>query len=253
MVYRRGKKGAKRGGKRKGARRARDVMDMAGASVTRTIVPVGGGPWAANTMYENRNVDLASFDRAVTIAKGYQHFRIKKITLTLKPYYDTYQSAVGAVGRPQAYFMIDKAGALANPTLEDLKQMGAKPRRFDEKPISFSYRPSVLTGDQVAAGVIGAAQYKISPWLSTSANPLGAAWAPSTIDHLGIFWYVEQPAGNQQYFAEIEVQFQFKKPFNTGSSGPRPASIGTEVAQLDNSPDGVVGGTDSSTGGLPAV
>jgi len=252
--YKKGGKGMRRGRGRRGMRRARDVADVAGASVRRSLQVAGGGPFVANQMYENRNTDLASYDRAVNIARAYQHFRIKKITITLKPYYDTYQSAAGAVGRPQAYFMVDKAGTLVNPSLEDLKQMGAKPRRFDESPISFSWRPSVLTADNAVVGGVVASQYKISPWLSTNAAPLTAGpWAPSTIDHLGIFWYIDQPAGNQQFFVELEVQFQFKKPFNAGSSGARVPSKGVEVAPLDLSPDGIQGGADGITIPIPTA
>lgn len=202
---------------RRVARRVRDVPELASLSVKRTILPVGGGNFATNVMYEDRNEDLNSYDRAVQVAKAYQHFRMKKITLTIKPSYDTFQQAnaiPGAGSRPNLYYMIDKSGSIpANPTLEQLKQMGAKAHRFDEKPFVISWRPSVLTGDQQAQGVLVASQYKISPWLSTSINPLGAVFQASTIDHLGIFWYVEQLFGGQvQYQAEIEIQFQFKKP-----------------------------------------
>lgn len=201
-------------------------------------------------MYEMRNTDLASYDRAVQVAQAYQHFRIKKITLTLKPVYDTYQQAAGNGTRPNLYYMIDKSGSIPdNPTLEQLKQMGAKAHRFDEKPFTISWRPSVLTADQTAVGVVGSAQYKISPWLSTSANPMGVAFAPSVIDHLGIFWYAEQLfGGGVQYNAEIEVQFQFKKPLWTVSAkGLTAAPAKTVVvAEVDGSSDGIVGGPDTN-------
>lgn len=225
---------------------ARDVPDIASCSVKRTIIGVGGANFATNDMYEMRDVDLASYDRAVQIAKGYQHFRIKKIALTLKPVYDTYQQAAGNASRPQLYYMIDKSGSIpANATLETLKQMGAKAHRWDEKPFTISWRPSVLTADTTAPGVVGSAQYKISPWLSTAARPLIAPWAPSTVDHLGVFWYVEQFfGGGTQYNAEVEVQFEFKKPLFQPPSSSAPVAKKTEVAQLDDSSDGIVGGPD---------
>lgn len=226
---------------------AKDVPEMASLSCKRSIQPEGGGNFLTNLMYECRNTDLASYDRAVNVAKAYQHFRIKKITVTLKPTFDTYQQNVGTGSRPQLYYMIDKAGAVPqNPTLEALKQMGAKAHRFDEKPFSISWRPSVLTADQVQVGAVYSAQYKVSPWLSTSAAPMGAAWAPSVVDHLGLFWYVEQLFnGNVQYNAEIEVQFQFKKPlWPIAASSVPPQRV--QIATTDDSSDGIVGGPDTN-------
>lgn len=230
--------------------KARDVPDMASCSVKRSIKPQGPDAYfVQNQMYENRNVDLASYDRAVAVASAYQLFRIKKITLTLKPTQDSFISTSPA-SKPNLYFMIDKSGALDNPTLETLKQLGAKAIAFDEKPKVISWRPSVLTGDQSAPNALASAQYKISPWLSTSANPMAGVWQPSVIDHLGIWWYVEQlNTLTYQYTAEIEVQFQFKKPFFKAVSSSVPA-LKCEVVPLDNSSDGIVGGPDS-TGVLP--
>lgn len=238
-----------RGMKRRGRQtKVKDVKDFASLSVKRTITPQGGGNFASNIMFENRNTDLASYDRAVQVAKAYQHYRIKKITITLKPTYDTFQSgAPGGSSKCNVYYMIDKSGSIPqNPTLEFMKQMGAKAHTFDEKPFVISYAPSVLDAVQTAANLSQPSQYKVSPWLSTNINPLGVAWAASTIDHLGCFWYVEQLfGGGLQYNAEIEVQFQFKKPlwYTPGNQAP---AMKTEVAQLDDSSDGIVGGPDSN-------
>lgn len=247
-------KSKKTAGKRKGGyrrraprRKTRNVADIASLSVKRTIQPVGGGNFATNIMYEDRNEDLNSYDRAVQVAKAYQHFRIKKITLTIKPTYDTFQSgAPGGSSKMNVYYMIDKSGSIpVNPTLEQLKQMGAKAHALDEKPFKISYRPSVLTADQVAVNAVVASQYKVSPWLSTSINPLGAAWQASTIDHLGVFWYVEQLfGGGVQYNCEMELQFEFKKPLWTGQQGAAVPAMKVESAVLDDSPDGIVGGGD---------
>lgn len=200
-------------------------------------------------MYESRNEDLNNYDRAVQVAKAYQHFRMKKITMTFKPTYDTFQSgAPGGSSKCNFYYMIDKSGSIPqNPTLEQLKQMGAKAIPFDEKPIKVSWKPSVLTADQVAVGAVVASQYKVSPWLSTSINPMGAVWQPSTIDHLGIFFYVEQLfGGGLQYNAEIEVQFEFKKPLWIAAQGAAQPALKVVSAQLDTSPDGIVGGGDEN-------
>lgn len=239
----------RRKGARKGRTTARDVPDIASCSVKRTINQVGALNFNTNVMYQFRNVSLSDYDRAVGIAKQYQHYRIKKVTLTLKPVYDTYAQGIGAnISKPNLYYMIDKSGSLPdNIQLEQLKQMGAKAHAFDERPFTISWRPSVLTGDTTAPGVLTSAQYRISPWLSTSANPMVNPWAPSSVDHLGIFWFVEQlfaPEEGIVYNAEVEVQFQFKKPLMNPSAAGVVAK-GVEVAQLDNSPDGIVGGPDS--------
>lgn len=238
--------GKRKGGmrRRRGFRKARDVPEYASLSVRRSITDEGGALFATNQMYDFRNIDLNSYDRAVIVAQAYQHYRIKKVTLTLKPTYDTYQQAAGAGSRPQLYYMIDKSGSIPdNVTIEALKQMGAKPIRFDEKPISISWRPSVLTSDNVAPGVQFAAQYKISPWLSTSRNPLVNPWAPSQVDHLGLFWFVEQLfVGGVQYSADVEVQFQFKKPLRLLVTGEAAKKV--QVAQVNDSKDGIVGGPD---------
>lgn len=172
---------------------------------------------AVNTMYANRKFELADFPRASAIASNYASFKIAKITMRFFPQTDTFAAAQGV---PTFYSMLDKSGAIpSNITLENLKQMGAKGRRFDDKTITVSWRPSVLVSalqDTGAPGTIGSAQYKLSPTLSTSAvayNP-GLPWSPSTIDHLGIFWYVDQlnPVGENQYKVEVEAQFYFMRP-----------------------------------------
>lgn len=223
--------------RRRPFRRVRDVADIASCSVKRTIVPDAGGNFLTNVMYNMRDTVLATYLRAVQVSRAYQHYRIKKIALTLKPTYDTYQIGAGNPSRPQIYYIIDKSGSIpAGINLEALKQMGAKAHRFDEKPFTISWRPSVLTADQTNVGTLPA-QYKISPFLSTDQDQ---------VDHLGVFWFVEQLfGGGVQYNAEVEVQFEFKKPKWTtlvvGSEGN-----GVKPALEDNSADGIVGGPDSN-------
>lgn len=169
-------------------------------------------------MYANRAFQLADFPRATAVAANYASFQITKITMRFKPLSDTYVPGVGAAGVPYLYHMLDKSGAIpSNAGLQNLKQMGAKPKRFDDKTVVVSWRPSVLTADLMQAGVgsTAGAQYKLSPVLSTNANAgnPAVAWAPSTVDHLGIYWYLEQANGvGNQYEVEVEVQFRFMRP-----------------------------------------
>lgn len=195
------------------------------------------------------NTQLTDYPRAVQAAAAYQHYRITKVRITFKPTSDTFIAAAGSVSKPNLYFMIDKSGAIpTNVSLEGLKGMGARPRQLDEKNMSIQWSPSVLESVMYASGGVGAgssSKYKISPWLTTTAqNVSPGAFVASGIDHLGIYWYVEQtlnPIG-YQYQAEVEVQFQFKKPLINMLSAV--SAIPAQVADINDSPDGVVGGGD---------
>jgi len=245
------KRPAKKGGKRRAPRRGRstNVGEHASCSVKVSLTDAQGNPYVVNRMYDVHNITLAQYARAVQIAQGYQFFRIKKVALTYKIGYDTYQAVAGGPTRPQFYYMLDKSQSIpATVTLEALKQMGARPSACDEKPIVRQWAPSVLTENQTVAGAIPA-QYKISPWLNTNQNNLGA-YVPSLVQHNGIYWYVQMDATNQvnyQYTVEMEVQFEFKKPLWTATPSSVP-SIGSKIAVLNDSPDGIVGGADEQPG-----
>lgn len=199
-------------------------------------------------MYANRTFQLADFPRASAIAANYASFKIAKITMRFRPLSDTYIPGVGAFGVPYLYHQLDKSGSIPNNvTLENLKQMGAKPKRFDDKTVTVSWRPTVLTADltQVGIGAVAGTQYKTSPTLATNANAANpaAAWSPSVVDHLGLYWFVEQANGvGNQYEVECELQFYFMRPLvRTGGS-----QVAQELpyAVKNDSPDGVVGGPD---------
>lgn len=199
-------------------------------------------------MYANRAFQLADFPRASAIGANYASFKITKITMRFKPLADTFL-ATGVGGQvPYHYHQLDKSGAMPlTTTLENLKQMGAKPKRFDDRTIVVSWKPAVLTADLTLAGIgsVAGSQYKLSPTLSTNANAgnPSVAWAPSVVDHLGLFWYVEQANGTgNQYEVEVEAQFAFMRPL-VKATGEVPA---TELAYAvrNGSPDGIVGGAD---------
>lgn len=239
------KKGAAKG--RKGGRKVKNVPDFASLSETRTMSVANPG-FQTNSTYSLMDTTLAQFVRAPLVAQAYQHYRIKYIELRIKPTYDTF--ATGGTTKFHLYHMIDKAGAIpTNITLEGLKNMGAKPRSLDEQTLKIGWRPSVL---EVALTQGGAAplnqgtKYQISPWLNTSATSVNTPWAPSSVDHLGVYWHVNQIAGaNTPYEVEVEVQFEFKKPLISSAVGITDA-IPAQVAQLNASKDGVV---DSRPGG----
>jgi len=233
-------------------RKTRNVSEYASLSETRTMTTSGG--FDANVLYNLMNTSLSQFTRAPLVAKAYQHYRIKYIQLKIKPTYDTFLTTndpANVATKHHLYYMIDKAGAIpTNITLEGLKMMGAKPRALDEKTRVIGWRPSVL---EVALTQGGAAplnqgsKYTISPWLNTNASSVDVAvWAPSTIDHLGVYWYVEQGFGAASpYEVEVEVQFEFKKPLIATAVGQTHA-VPALIAELNASKDGVV---DSRAGG----
>lgn len=221
--------------------RVKDVPDWASCScVEATANPV------VNQMYQFNTLDLNSFDRAAAIARGYQFFRMKKLTFRFRPTYDTY-IANGGNSKMNLYYMIDKSGSVpVNPTLASLRSMGAKPIQLDEKVTEISFAPSVLDSvlvDGGAAPIQGAGQYTISPWLSTNATPTGAAWTPSVVDHLGISFIVEQAFANAQtsYELEIEAQFEFKKPLWIVPANP-PAPPAMSLQDLQHSAVGAGAG-----------
>jgi len=230
-------------------RRLTNVTEMASLSCKRSLAPRQGQNFAGNVMYDVHNVTLDTFDRAIQVSKAYQFYRITNIALTINFPYDTFQAAAGNSSRPNLYFMLDKAQAIpANVTIEGLKQMGARPRACDNKPITIRWKPTVLTEAPTIAGPFPS-EYKISPWLNTNmAGPQGL-WLPSAVQHQGLFWIVEQLfAGGTQYECELEVQFQFRKPLFIASSSVAGTtqSIGVTPATQDSSPDGIVGGPDSN-------
>lgn len=242
---RKAKKTNRRPARRHHKKRTGNVPDRAMCSVKRSIQDPRGNPFVVNTMYDVHNMQLVDYQRAVQVAQAYQFFRLKNVKITYKIGYDTYQAVANGPTRPNLYYMLDKSQSIpATITLEGLKQMGARPIRCDEKPVSIKWSPSVLTEEQTAAGNVPA-KYAISPWLNTNNNNLGA-FVASQVPHNGLYWYVQMDAtgGVQyQYTAEIELQFEFKKPLWTASTSSV-ASLGAVPVALNNSPDGLVGGAD---------
>jgi len=214
--------------RRRGFRPVRSVPDIAKLSES---TPFSTPLIAANTMYMKRDFSIDVNPRSRAVANAYQHYRVKKITLKIKPLVDTFTGGVGFTA-PYLYYMIDKSGSLPDTiTLGAMKSMGAVPHRLDENDFTISWRPSVLTqtADLAAAGGDSFSQYKISPWLSTNANALqtGTSWVCSSIDHLGIFLYVETPAGvsSLNFSVEAIMDIEYKKPLNSSLTEPGPQAI----------------------------
>lgn len=234
--------------KTKRTKRYNNVAEYASLSCKRTLVTSAGTNFNVNTLYSLMNTQLIDYQRAVTVAQAYQHYRIKKVALTFKPTYDTFQAGNS---KTHLYFMIDKSGSIpTNVSLEGLKQMGARPFALDENEKVISWAPTVLESSMYSGPGVpnqsSPAKYITSPWLSTNANVVSpGVGGPSGIDHLGIYWWCEQliTATVTQYEVECEVQFEFKKPLSTNITSSVSA-ISAKVAELNDSSDGIVGGVD---------
>jgi len=202
-----------------------NVPEWASHSEVRAFVDV-----ESNQMYGPNCIGLDQYPRAQSIARNYQEYRITKVKVTFKPQFDTFAAttdAATALRIPHLYYMIDKAQAIPiNSNLAVLKAMGAKPRRFDDKDIVVQWSPGVQLSANTGANVAVLSKPLISPWLSTNATP-DAAWTASSVDHAGIFHYLEAGAlpgdGQYEYSVDVEVQFQFRKPLLVVSNTDPPA------------------------------
>lgn len=225
----------RRAGRRK-VRRSKRSMSSKGAAVNTAAlrenytISVNDGVVTFNNSVELADV---SYDRAQSVARAYQEFKIKYIKLTFRPSADTWAPAAGNV-IPQLYFQYDKAGSMpTNTNLQTLLDMGCRPIRFDARNVTKTYVPTVLTADRTGPGTTSAGQVRKSPWLSTNANSgtPGPAWAPSVVDHLGCCFIVTKPnplTPTIQYDVDVEAVFCFRKPLWRAGSGSE------EAAQIQN-------------------
>lgn len=222
----------------KGIRKG-NVPDKASLSATMTMAGDGSN-FGTNKLFVQRSANLGMFSRARAVAEAYQHYRIKKITMTFKPNLDTFAANSGSQ-KINLYYMIDKAGSVpANISLEGLKEMGAKAIPLDEKPIKVSYRPAVRTVEQTQLGASAAAAYRVSPWLATNRNGGNpGVFQPSDVEHWGIYFYAEQQGGGNAYTVDITAEFEFKKPAFTALLTDFEATL-VVPAKRDTSSNGIV-------------
>lgn len=222
------KAAAKKAGARKwrSKRQNRGVREW--ATMTESGVP---GTLAPNTAYKSYNLSLAMCPRAINVAKSYQFYRIKRVTYVIKPNADTFISGQTS-SIPYLYYMIDRTQQFQNAVSPDmLRAAGAKPRRLDEKTITFSYTPSVLqlAYDNTAGAATNVA-YKVGPWLPTKDIAQVGVWNPNTTDHQGVVFYIENVGGNIGFTFERRFEIEFKKPIV-------PALTGLERPPEDLDPD----------------
>lgn len=202
--------------RRRKMRGSNGVPEWASGSFTRSLInPLDGTQLLnPNTTYRLYDTAIDQFPRAGIIAAAYQQYRIKRVTLTIRPLVDTF-AAGAAQSVPQLYHMIDKIRALsALVGLPSMKNMGAVPRRLDDKNLTISWAPAVLdAATDNGAGAITMAKANVSPWLNTTDNPFAVPVVVSSVDHLGVIWQVEQLVGNSGNFTvDCTIDVQFRKP-----------------------------------------
>lgn len=167
--------------------------------------------------YSDFQISLARSNRAVQIAKAYREYRIPKVEFLFKPLVDTFASDNPSLGSgvPYIYTLVDPTGSFStfNSGVQ-MREAGAVPRRFDDKTVSVSFVPSVLdyVYDKNNTSNTWAKPMK-APWLATNkGNFASGAWAPSSIDHLGMVWIVEGGNSNSGYQVECVIHYEFRKP-----------------------------------------
>lgn len=176
------------------------------------------------TIYTLYDTNLSNFDRLASIARGYQFYRFTKIEVKFVPHADTFTQA-GGTSVPTLYTMIDRNEnvLLSASGFDQLREMGVKPIRFDDRIITRSWRPSVLQtvpqDNTNPPTTVGFPTSRLSPWLPTNYYAAQEAsvwqWSASTIPHRGILYGAYQIApgpGAYQYHIELTVHAQFKKP-----------------------------------------
>lgn len=160
-------------------------------------------------------------DRARAVCEQFALYRIAKIVYRYKPNADTFVSNAGFIGGngavtvPNLYWKMNRFAD--NPpawNVQDLKDMGAKLFRFDDKPITISYKPNILMSSE--SGGSDSGQIKMTPWLNTDDSSETQAFAPSTTEHYGHFYWVDCATNGDGSAAvgtlDVTIYYEFKNP-----------------------------------------
>ena len=170
-------------------------------------------------------------DRVRAVCEQFALYRIAKIEFKHKPYYDTFTpgqlTTVNSPANilttvPRLYWKMNRfADAPAAWAAQDLKDMGAKPIRFDDKTYTLTYKPNILLANESGGSVSGS--LKMTPWLNTDDAADTANFAPSTTTHYGHFLYIEADAQSGQTdpgvgSLDVTIYYEFKNPRVTWTS-----------------------------------
>jgi len=209
------------------------VPDKASLTEAISIRSQGQPNYNSGVSYRLYNISLSTCPRATLVGEAYQEFCISRITVVFKCGQDTFSGA-GNVA-PQLYYMVDKKGAVpANFNVDTLIQMGAIPRRFDDKNVKINWKPAVLQASLTDPGALstGVAAAQISPWLPTNNSPGAAAFTPSDVDHFGLSYLTQVNGAAVGYDVDVFVDFVFRKPRWNAPAPTEPKAVEWNATQL---------------------
>lgn len=179
--------------------------------------------------------------RPQAIAPNFGLYRIAKMMFKYKATSDTFVSnpafigGAGAVTVPHLYWKMNRFADLpAAFTAQNLRDLGAKPFRLDDKTVTVAYKPNILLSSASAGTDSG--QLKMTPWLNTDSAPDTGAFVLSTTHHYGHFFIIDcSTNGNGATpvaTVDITIVYEFKNPRTNWSSSESGAP---EVRRLADS------------------
>lgn len=195
-----------------------------------------GAPDSVNQIYGIYSMSLNAYSRASAVAANYQQYRLKLLEFQFKPMKDTFTAGVGSNGSvPYLHYIIDKNESVpvAGLDFQGLREMGAKPIRFDDRTIRVSYKPGVSYSVNDDGGQAPWQAVRISPWLNTNGNSgsISSPWVASSVDHKGLLYGVEQleaSTGQDLTFeVEITAHWEFRNPLIQ-----RPVAVDGSLKQI---------------------
>lgn len=179
--------------------------------------------------------------RPQSIAPNFGLYRIAKLIFRYKPQADTFVSnptafgGAGAATVPQLYWKMNRfADAPAAFTAQNLRDLGARPFRLDDKNVTVAYKPNILTS--IISGGSNSGQLKMTPWLNTDDAPDTPGFVVSSTQHYGHFFIIDcvTNGSGQQPVAQVDITivYEFKNPRTQwGSVSAAPSQKLSELLQ----------------------
>jgi len=99
------------------------------------------------------NFTIAQFERARTLATNFRWYKPTKVTWTIEPQYNVYQSGPSANSVPYLYSVMNRTQDATFQNLNDLLTQGARPRRLIGAS-KISYRPNWCSPGLIAGNVV---------------------------------------------------------------------------------------------------
>lgn len=146
-AMRRPRRMAKKGPKRKGARKTKSNLSPQNQSA-KIVETIEFDALLANRGYQGL-FNIGQFFRATTIAKNFQYYRANVVKWEYMPLYNTFQDATGngAIAKPQMYFIMNRdqdpywASRFPVDQLFSLQACGADPKAFTRNTV-IKYKPN---------------------------------------------------------------------------------------------------------------